>query len=112
MVAALRQNRSFAQMLYGCSMTAGLFEIWFVEYLLPNCVENDVIIMDNATFHNKKRLLSYAQRFGISLWFLPPYSPQLNPIEKYWANMKRYLRNYLSSFCNVTAAMFHFFLLR
>jgi transposase len=43
------------------------------------------IIMDNATHHPKKKLFNLARRHGMRLLFLPPYSPDLNPIEKDWA---------------------------
>ena len=45
--------------------------------------------MDNATHHPKTRLRNLARRHGMRLLFLPTYSPDLNPIEKDWANMKK-----------------------
>lgn len=54
--------------------------------------------MDNASFHRKKQLFSLAQNHGFNLIFLPPYSPELNPIEQYWSWLKRYLKNVLVNF--------------
>jgi transposase len=57
-----------------------------------------VIIMDNASFHRKARLRQISAEHGFSLLFLPPYSPDYNPIEKTWANMKKRLRDILPAF--------------
>jgi transposase len=51
--------------------------------------------MDNASFHRKKKLRNLARRHGMKLLFLPPYSPDFNPIERTWANMKRALTDIL-----------------
>jgi transposase len=56
--------------------------------------------MDNAPFHRKKELRRLA-RGKARLLFLPPYSPDYNPIEKTWANMKRFLCNNLTKFISV-----------
>lgn len=77
--------------------TAAFFEFWFSNQLLPSLEQGTVIVMDNASFHSKKRLLFAAQNAGCRLLFLPPYSPELNPIEKFWAWLKRFLRKILPS---------------
>lgn len=56
-----------------------------------NTISHAVIVMDNASFHRKKQLGEIAANNNITLIFLPPYSPKLNPIEKVWANMKKFL---------------------
>jgi len=56
-----------------------------------------VIVMDNASFHSKSRLFFAAQNAGCRVLFLPPYSPELNPIEMFWAWLKRFLRKILPS---------------
>ena len=52
------------------------------------------IVMDNASFHRKKVLHELAKQANSEIVFLPAYSPDLNPIEKTWANLKSFLRNY------------------
>jgi len=52
-------------------------------------------VLDNATFHRKARLVELAARKGCKIIFLPPYSPDLNPIEKRWAWLKQELRDIL-----------------
>ena len=51
--------------------------------------------MDNATFHKNALILQEIMNAGHIIEFLPPYSPDLNPIEKYWANMKKKVRDFL-----------------
>ena len=64
--------------------------------------------MDNAKFHPKERLRKIA-RGKVKLLFLPPYSPDYNPIEKSWANMKGYLRDNLHNYQSVDDAIYDYF---
>ena len=100
-VAGLCDGEIIGDYCYTGSMNSARFEDWFCSYLLPNTCKGDVIILDNATFHNKKRLEQYAWIYKVTIIFLPPYSPDLNPIEKVWANLKRLLRNYGNRFDSI-----------
>lgn len=87
---------------YSGTMDGELFEAWFQKFLCPALERGKILIMDNASFHRKKRLEHIADIFGHRIIFLPPYSPELNPIENYWAAMKKRLcsfmnRNYTGS---------------
>ena len=62
---------------------------------IPVIKKGSVIVMDKASFHRQKQLICATQKAGCSLIFLPPYSPQFNPIEKFWSWLKRYLRKIL-----------------
>jgi transposase len=64
--------------------------------------------MDNAAFHRKKKPRKLA-RGKARLLFLPPYSPDYNPIEKSWANMKRFLCNNLQDFNSIDSAVYDYF---
>ena len=98
-----------APMQYEGTMDSVLFEMWFVTFLLPALPEKTYIVMDNARFHRKGRLRWLAEEAGHRVIFLPPYSPELNPIEHYWSWLKRYLRNMLpasSSFDHALCSAF------
>ena len=96
-VAAQMANKILAPLQYSSTMDSSPFEFWFADQLLPSLDKGTVIVMNNAAFHSKKRLISAAQNAGCKLIFLPPYSPELNPIEHFWAWLKRFLRNILPS---------------
>ena len=85
---------------------SSLFEFWFSNQLLPSLDKGTVIVMDNAAFHSKKRLLSAAQIAGCKLLFFPPYSPELSPIEKFWARLKRFLHKILPAASSFDDALF------
>lgn len=96
-VAAQMGDRILAPFQYNGTMDSRLFEFWFSSQLLPSLAPGTVIVMDNASFHSKNRLFSVAQNAGCRVLFLPPYSPELNPIELFWAWLKRFLRKILPS---------------
>ena len=86
-----------------------LFEFWFENVLLNEVDEGSVIILDNATFHKKSVLPALARHHHCDLLFLPPYSPDLNPIEKKWAWLKRILRSILIHFDSLDHAIWYAF---
>jgi transposase len=73
-------------------MKAERFEQWMEHKLLQEVPAGSTVIMDNASIH-RKEALQKTREGKVNLLFLPPYSPDLNPIEKDWANMKRELRD-------------------
>ena len=104
-VAAKMGDRILAPFQYNGTMNSYLFESWFSNQFLPTLDKGTVIVMDNASFHSKKRLFSVAQNAGCILIFLPPYSPELNPIEKFWAWLKRCLRKILPFYPSFDSAL-------
>ncbi len=69
----------------------------FIEYLkqvlCPSLQAGDVVVMDNLSAHKIKRVREFIEAQGARLVYLPPYSPDLNPIEKCWSKIKTYLRS-------------------
>ena len=82
-----------APLLFEGSCDALAFNTWLSELLCPLLDDRHVLIMDNASFHKGSRTAALIRDSGASLLFLPPYSPELNPIEKDFANIKR-IRQY------------------
>jgi transposase len=107
-VAAKCEDAIVERHEYGCNMNSRLFEFWFM-LLLMVIASGSVIIMDNASFHRKKILKTMAKEAGCRVIFLPPYSPDYNPIEKVWANLKKFLKNHLLKFLSVSDAVYHYF---
>ena len=91
-IAALNLRRIVAPMGYTCNCDAKLVETWFEKMLIPQLSPDDVAVIDNASFHNKTRLRKLVENANCRLIFLPPYSPDFNPIEHFWAWMKSKVR--------------------
>jgi len=84
--------------LFTANITADIFTAWVKQDLLPKLPQNAVIVMDNATFHKRQDTQNLIQKAGHTLLFLPPYSPDLNPIEQKWAHTKAIRKQ---SFCSI-----------
>ena len=105
LVAAQLGKTIIEPLQYSGTMDSALFEAWFETRLLPSLPVNTLIVMDNATFHRKSRLFPLAEQAGVRLLFLPPYSPNLNPIEHFWAWLKRHLRKIFSAHDSFNSAL-------
>jgi transposase len=75
-------------------------EAWAQQCLVPELKPGQVVVIDNASFHKSATLRMLIEQAECHLLFLPPYSPDLNKIEKFWARLKHYLRKSLSQFEN------------
>ena len=93
LIAARLDGCFTAPVLFEGSCDAVAFNTWLSEMLCPFLDDRHVVIMDNASFHKGSQTAALLRGCGASLLFLPPYSPELNPIEKDFANIKR-IRQY------------------
>ena len=68
----------------------------FIEQLLPHCGRwpepESVLVMDNASFHRTERIEQMCADAGVKLVYLAPYSPDLNPIEEFFAELKKLIK--------------------
>jgi len=93
-IGAIVDFKLFNVCLFDCYINADVFYAWLTQQLLPNTPKNSVIVLDNATFHKRKDALEAIELAGYSVEFLPPYSPDLNPIERKWAQAKSIRRKF------------------
>jgi len=94
-VAARCEKKTLAPLAYEGTTDSTLFEFWFENMLIPELRAGQIVVLDNATIHRKRKLRELAKNAGCSLLFLPPYSPDLNPIENFWAWLKKELKEML-----------------
>ncbi|WP_409374006.1 transposase [Streptococcus suis] len=102
-------SQVIAPLLYKGTMTAELFTTWYQEQLLPLLSQPHLIVMDNASFHPKKQLDEISLAQGHYFLPLPPYSPELNPIEQSWATLKRNVTELARTFGSVLNAVEYYF---
>jgi transposase InsO family protein len=77
-----------------------LFKMWLEKYLLPKLKPGDIIVIDNASFHKSQAIEDLIAQFGCELLYLPPYSPDFNPIENWWFVLKNWMRQLWDEFDN------------
>lgn len=81
-------------MIYKGTANTKLVITWVKELLLPSLNTNSILVWDNATIHRSKELIKLIEKQNHTMLFLPPYSPDLNPIEHKWNELKQRLRRY------------------
>lgn len=104
-ISALKDKKFLAAMCFEGTCDTDLFKFWLKEELLPNLTPGQVLILDNANFHKSTEIRKLVESYGCEILYLPPYSPDLNPIEKYWANMKTKIREILPTVTSLSAAI-------
>ena len=108
-IAGLMDNKSIAPMVFNGSCNTDLFNNWVEHFLIKVLKPGQVVIMDNASFHKSQKTKELIESVGCKLIFLPPYSPDLNPIEKFWANMKRWIKQQITHFNTLYDSLVSFF---
>jgi transposase len=69
-----------------------VFEAFVEQVLCPTLQSGQIVVMDNLSTHKSIKVRALIESHGCQLWFLPTYSPDLNPIEMAWSKLKAYLR--------------------
>jgi transposase len=91
-VAALRADGLTAPVVVDGAMTGDLFVAYVEQQLAPALRPGDIVVMDNLACHKRPRVRAAIEAAGCELRYLPPYSPDLNPIEKAFSKLKAKLR--------------------
>lgn len=106
-LAAYDGDKLIEPILFDGSCNSDVFNEWLENYFLPKIKEGSILIFDNASFHKSSETLEIIEKFNCELIFLPTYSPDLNPIEHKWPQLKTIARkelpnaeNKVDSICN------------
>jgi len=91
-LAALRCDRIDAPCVIDGPINGQSFGLYVEKFLLPTLRPGDVVIMDNLASHKSPGVRKAIRSVGAKLLFLPPYSPDLNPIEQVFAKLKHLMR--------------------
>jgi transposase len=92
LVGAIRLGERPRLMTHRGTVDGKVFIKFVKRYLVPSLRRGDVVVMDNLNFHKMKAVRALIEAAGATPMYLPTYSPELNPIELWWADMKRHLR--------------------
>jgi transposase len=98
-IGAIINNQLLTVSLFDTNIDSDIFFEWLKKDLIPKLPKESIIVMDNATFHKRKDMQEIIQENNHTLIYLPPYSPDLNPIEHKWAQTKSIRRK---EKCSVT----------
>jgi transposase len=91
-IAALRDDALTAPFVLDGLIDGEYFVAYLRQYLLPKLSRGDIVVMDKLPAHNVKGVREVIEPAGARLLYLPPYSPDLNPIEQVFAKLKMLLR--------------------
>lgn len=91
-VAGLRRHGLTAPLVVDGAMTGEIFRAYVEQILAPTLAPGDIVVMDNLAAHKVAGVREAIEARGASLLYLPPYSPDLNPIEQLFAKLKALLR--------------------
>jgi transposase len=91
-LGALRCDRLTAPCVFDGPINGQCFQAYVEQQLVPVLKQGDIVIMDNLGSHKSAAVRQAIKAAGARLWFLPPYSPDLNPIEQAFAKIKHWMR--------------------
>lgn len=97
MIAAQCGKDILAPMVFKGTTDAKLFNYWLEICLVPELRPGQVVVMDNYCIHKTDETQQIIKKAGCKILFLPPYSPDLNPIEHFWALIKARIRKIKNS---------------
>jgi transposase len=91
-LSTIRLNGEQVPIIYKGTLNSELFVEYLRKFLTPTLGKDDIVVMDNCTSHKSKLVREAIVKLGINIIYLPPYSPDFNPIEMSWSKMKSVLR--------------------
>ncbi len=91
-LSSVRYNGETVYTVYQGGTTSDKFSDYLKNILAPALHKNDIVVMDNMRTHRSKEVKKVMEELKINVVYLPPYSPDFNPIEKMWSKIKSVLR--------------------
>jgi len=91
-VSAIRQDGVAASLVFRGATDAAAFRTYVDQVLAPALRPGDIVVLDNLAAHKAPGVARAIRKAGAGVWYLPPYSPDYNPIEQVWAKVKAHLR--------------------
>jgi transposase len=92
LVAGVRTSGVVAPFVFEGATDEAAFRTYIAQVLLPTLRPGDIVVLDNLAAHRVPWVARRLRKAGAHVWYLPPYSPDYNPIEKIWAKVKASLR--------------------
>lgn len=91
MLAGIRLSGTVAPLVFDGAINGEVYGAWVEQFLIPELHPGDVVVADNLSSHKNMKARQLIEEAGCRVLFLPPYSPDLNPIEEMWSKVKAYL---------------------
>jgi transposase len=104
MLSSLRLNGNTECLVFDDAVDKKMFSAYMEDMLLPTLAYGDIVILDNLSVHKNSFDISKYTSQGVTVKYLPAYSPDLNPIEPMWSKIKTILRGYQAT---EPEALFH-----
>jgi transposase len=92
-ISAVGLRGAFAPAVFDCPTDSEVFRLYVQQVLAPELRRGDIVIMDNLQPHKAAGVREAIEAAGAQVLYLPPYSPDFNPIENLWSKLKTYLRS-------------------
>jgi transposase len=93
-IGAITSSKILAVMTIDKSMNADVFEVYISQLLVPQLWRGAVVVMDNLPAHKVDVITPLIEAVGARVLYLSPYSPEFNPIENWWSQLKAFLRQF------------------
>ena len=91
-LSSVRLDGTTVPFVFEGSLNGDTFRVYITQMLVPTLRPGDIVVMDNLSSHKVSGIVEVIEAVGASVLFLPPYSPDLNPIELMWSKIKAILR--------------------
>ena len=96
MLSSIRSDGHTESIVFKGALNKDIFEAYVKKVLAPSLRPGDIVVMDNLSVHKSQKVEEIINSCHAELLFLPPYSPDLNPIEKMWSKVKQILRGLMA----------------